>query len=68
MIGTTKEDVDPEKMTSAKLHAHFTQLLAGHAHDVDTSLGDFDSKLSDAMEKIDGLEEAFKTKINAKFQ
>jgi hypothetical protein len=54
MIGTTKEDVDPEKMTNAKLHAHFTELLVGHEHDVDTRLGDLDSKLSGAMEKIDG--------------
>jgi hypothetical protein len=31
---------------------------------MDTHLGDVDSKLSNMMEKIDGLEEAF----NAKFQ
>jgi hypothetical protein len=68
MTGTTKDDVDPEKMTNAELHAHFTQLLVGHAHDVDTCLGDVDSKLSDAMEKIDGLEEAFSAKLHAKFQ
>jgi hypothetical protein len=59
MTGTTKEDVDPEKMTNAELHAHFTELLVGRAHDVDTRLGDVDSKLSDTMEKIDGLEVAF---------
>jgi hypothetical protein len=68
MIGTAKDAVDLEKMTSVELHAHFTQLLVGHAHDVDTRLGDVDSKLSDAMEKIDGLEEAFNTKLDAKFQ
>jgi hypothetical protein len=39
----------------------------GHAHDVDTRLGDFDSKLSDAMEKIEGLEEAFNANPDAKF-
>jgi hypothetical protein len=55
-------------MTNAELHAHFTQLLVGHAHDVDTCLGDVDSKLFDAMEKIDGLEVAFNTKLDAKFQ
>jgi hypothetical protein len=64
MTGTMKEDVDQEKLKNAELHAHFTQLLVGRAHDVDTHLGDVDSKLSNTMEKIDGLEEAF----NAKFQ
>jgi hypothetical protein len=31
-------------------------------------LDDVDSKLSDAMEKIDGLEDAFNAKLDAKFQ
>jgi hypothetical protein len=30
-------------------------------------LGDVDSKLSDAMEQIDGLEEAFTAKLDAMF-
>jgi hypothetical protein len=68
MTGTTKEDVDLEKMKNAELHAHFTQLLVGRAHDVDTRLGDVDSKHFDAMEKFDGLEAAFNAKIDAKFQ
>jgi hypothetical protein len=34
---------------------------------VDTRLGDVDSKLSDAMEKNDGLEEAFNAKLDTKF-
>jgi hypothetical protein len=68
MTGTTKEDVDLEKITNAELHAHFTQLLVRRAHDVDTRLGDVDSKLSDAMEKIDALEEAFNAKLYAKLQ
>jgi hypothetical protein len=68
ITGTTTEDVDPEKMTNAKLYAHFTQLLVGCPHDVDTRLGDVDSKLSYAMEKIDGLEEAFNAKLDAKFE
>jgi hypothetical protein len=38
MTGTAKDDVDLEKMTSAELHAHFTKLLVGHAHDVDSQL------------------------------
>jgi hypothetical protein len=68
MTGTTTDDVDLEKMTSAELHADFTQLLVGHAHDVDTCLADVDSKLSDMMNKIDGLEVAFNAKLDAKFQ
>jgi hypothetical protein len=35
---------------------------------VDTRLGDIDSKLSDAMDKIAGLEASFNTKLDAKFQ
>jgi hypothetical protein len=40
MTGSTKDDVDPEKMTTAELHAHFTRLLVGRAQDVDTRFGD----------------------------
>jgi hypothetical protein len=68
MTGTTKDDVDPEKMTSAELHAHFTRLLVGRAQDVETRLGDVDSKLSDAMDKIAGLEASFNTKLDARFR
>ncbi|KAK1664846.1 hypothetical protein QYE76_053005 [Lolium multiflorum] len=66
--GPTKDVVEPDKMTSAELHAHCTQLLVGRAQDVDSRLGDVDSKLTDAMEKIEGLEEAFNIKLDAKFQ
>jgi hypothetical protein len=68
MTGTATDDVDPKKMTSAELHAHFTRMLVGHAPDVDTHLGDVHSKLSDAMDKIAGLEESFNAKLDAKFQ
>ncbi|KAK1664082.1 hypothetical protein QYE76_052241 [Lolium multiflorum] len=50
------------------MHAHFTHLLGGHAHDVDARLGDVDAKLTDALDKMDGLEEAFSSKLDAKFQ
>ncbi|KAK1665171.1 hypothetical protein QYE76_053330 [Lolium multiflorum] len=66
--GIVTDVVYPDKMTSVGLHAHFTQILVGRAHDVDLRLGDVDSKLTDAMEKIEGLEESFKTKLDAKFQ
>jgi hypothetical protein len=39
----------------------------GHAHNVDTRLGDVDSKLFDVMEKIVGLDESFNAKLDAKF-
>jgi hypothetical protein len=65
--GTVKDDVDPEKMTTIELHAHFTRLWVGHAQHMDTRLGDVDSKLSDAMDKIAGLEASFNAKLDAKF-
>jgi hypothetical protein len=68
MTGIAKDDVDPKTVTSAELHAHFTWLLVGHAQDVDTRLGDVDSKFSNAMDKIVGLEKSFNAKLNAKFQ
>ncbi|KAK1649120.1 hypothetical protein QYE76_066925 [Lolium multiflorum] len=55
-------------MTNAEMHAHFTHLLGGHATDVDGRLGDVDAKLTDALDKIDGLEAAFNSKLDAKFQ
>jgi uncharacterized protein YukE len=68
MTGTANDGVDPEKMTSAALHAHFTRLLVGRAQDMDTRLGDVDSKLSDVMDKIACLEASFNGKLDAKFQ
>jgi hypothetical protein len=55
-------------MTNAELHAHLTYLLGGHAHGVDACLRDVDSKLTDALEKMDDLKEAFNSKLDAKFQ
>ncbi|KAK1649222.1 hypothetical protein QYE76_067027 [Lolium multiflorum] len=65
---TESANVDPDKMTNAEMHAHFTHLLGGHATDVDGRLGDVDAKLTDALDKIDGLEAAFNSKLDAKFQ
>ncbi|KAM0841708.1 hypothetical protein ACQ4PT_058840 [Festuca glaucescens] len=66
--GPTSAAVDPAKMTSEELHAHFTHLLGGHATDVDARLGDVDAKLTDALDKMDGLEAVFNSKLDAKFQ
>ncbi|KAK1615004.1 hypothetical protein QYE76_020521 [Lolium multiflorum] len=65
---TESANVDPDKMTNAEMHAHFLHLLGGHATDVDGRLGDVDAKLTDALDKIDGLEAAFNSKLDAKFQ
>ncbi|KAK1602099.1 hypothetical protein QYE76_017142 [Lolium multiflorum] len=55
-------------MTSEELHAHFTHLLGGHARDTEARIGDVDAKLTDALDKLDGLEAAFNSKLDAKFQ
>ncbi|KAK1680915.1 hypothetical protein QYE76_041763 [Lolium multiflorum] len=55
-------------MKSEELHAHFTHLLGRHARDTEARIGDMDAKLTDALEKLDGLEEAFNSKLDAKFQ
>ena len=60
--------VDPAKMTPEQLHAHFTHLLGGHARDTDARIDDVDAKLTDALDKLDGLEAAFNSKLDAKFQ
>ncbi|KAK1649006.1 hypothetical protein QYE76_066811 [Lolium multiflorum] len=64
----TPAAVDPAKMTSEELHAHFTHLLGGHARDTEARIGDVDAKLTDALDKLDGLEAAFNSKLDAKFQ
>ncbi|KAK1608008.1 hypothetical protein QYE76_031681 [Lolium multiflorum] len=65
---TESANVDPDKMTNTEMHAHFLHLLGGHTTDVDGRLGDVDAKLTDALDKIDGLEAAFNSKLDAKFQ
>jgi hypothetical protein len=41
--------------------------LVARAQDVNSCLGDVDSKFSDAIEKIAGLEVSFNTKLDAMF-
>ncbi|KAK1680771.1 hypothetical protein QYE76_041619 [Lolium multiflorum] len=67
-IRPTPAAVDPDKMTSEELHAYFTHLLGGHARDTEARIGDVDAKLTDALDKLDGLEAAFNSKLDAKFQ
>ena len=55
---------NPATMTNEELHAHFSALLVSRAEDVDTRLGEFDTKLTNAMDKIDGFEKSFNDKLD----
>src|SRR3954462_8625509 len=59
---------NPATMTNQELHAHFSELLVGHAEDVDARLEEFDTKLTNAMDKIDRLEKSFNDKLDAQFK
>src|SRR3954462_1354164 len=65
MTDTSK---NPATMTNKELHAHFSELLVSRAEDVDTRLGEFDAKLTNAVYKIDGLEKSFNAKLDARFK
>jgi hypothetical protein len=52
---------DPEKMTNTEMNAHFSKLVAKQAQDVDT-------RFVETVDKIEGLENTFNTKLDAKFQ
>src|SRR4051812_15452474 len=58
---------NPATMTNKELHAHFSELLVGRAEDLDARLEEFDTKLTNAMDKIDGLEKSFNDKLDARF-
>src|SRR3954470_21198210 len=59
---------NPATMMNQELHAHFSELLVGRAEDVDARLEEFDTKLTNAMDKIDGLEKSFNDKLDARFK
>src|SRR3954470_9398428 len=65
MTDTSK---NPATMTNEELHAHFSELLVSRAEDVDTRLGEFDAKLTNTVDKIDGLEKSFNAKLDARFK
>src|SRR4051812_14206938 len=65
MTDTSK---NPATMTNEELHAHFSELLVSRAEDVDTRLGEFDAKLTNAVDKIDGLEKSFNAKLDVRFK
>src|SRR3954468_21228400 len=59
---------NPATMTNEELHAHFSALLVSRTEDVDTRLGEFDTKLTNAVDKIDGLEKSFNAKLDVRFK
>ena len=60
MPGSQADKVEWEVMTHKELHDNFQQMMADQVQDFVTSLGE-------AMEKLDGLEKTFETKLDAKF-
>ena len=60
MPGSQADEVEWEVMTNKELHDNFQQMMADQVQDFVTSLGE-------AMEKLDGLEKTFETKLDAKF-
>ena len=60
MAGSQGDETDWENMTNKQLHDKFQQMMSGQVQDV---LNRFEK----AMEKIDGMEKTFKTKLDNKF-
>ena len=60
MAGSQADETDWENMTNKQLHDKFQQMMSGQVQDV---LNRFD----EAMEKIDGIEKTFETKLDSKF-
>ena len=59
---------NPATMTNEELHAHFSALLVSRTEDMDTRLGEFDTKLTNTVDKIDGLEKSFNAKLDVRFK
>ena len=60
MPGSQADETDWENLTNKQLHDKFQQMMSGQAQDV---LNGFD----EAMQKIDGIEKTFVTKLDSKF-
>ena len=60
MVGSQADETDWENLTNKQLHDKFQQMMSGQVQDV---LNRFD----EAMEKIDGMEKTFETKLDSKF-
>lgn len=60
MAGSQADEVDWENLTNKELHDKFQQMMSGQVQDV---LNIFE----EAMDKIDGMEKTFKTKLDNEF-
>ena len=60
MVGSQADETDRENLTNKQLHDKFQQMMSGQVQDV---LNRFD----EAMEKIDGMEKKFETKLDSNF-
>ena len=60
MVGSQADETDWENMMNKELHDKFQQMMSGQVEDVL-------NRFEEAMEKIDGIEKAFKTKLDNKF-
>ena len=59
MAGSQADETDWENMTNKELHDKFQQMMSGQVEDVL-------NRFEEAMEKIDGIEKTFETKLNNK--
>ena len=60
MAGSQADETDWENMTNKELHDKFQQMMSGQVEDVL-------NRFEEAMEKIDGIEKVFETKLDDKF-
>ena len=60
MAGSDSDVIDWENLTNKELHDKFAQLVTEHVQELDTRFGE-------AMDKIDGFEKTFNTKLDTKF-
>ena len=60
MAGSQADETDWENMTNKELHDKFQQMMSGQVQDVL-------NRFEEAMEKIDGMEKTFETKLDNKF-
>lgn len=60
MPGSQVDETDWENLTNKELHDKFQQMMSEQVQDVLNTL-------DEAMEKIDGMEKTFETKLDNKF-
>jgi len=60
MAGSQADETDWENMTNKELHDKFQQMMSGQVQDVL-------NRFEEAMDKIDGMENTFETKLDNRF-